>query len=116
MSQNELKWAKIVANDINIPLKVINTDPLVSGWSIKEALYQVEDPYLTLPLPMLATYRAIANAGVKVTLDGHGADELLGGYGELNHAFKISNKKETAELVSIMNSLVSGKYISNNNV
>jgi len=51
--------------------------------SISKAFYQVEDPYLTLALPMLATYKAIAEAGIKVTLDGHGADELFSGYGSL---------------------------------
>ena len=85
-----------------MPLKEVTIDPSNSGWSIQNAMYQVEDPYLTLPLPMLATYQAISNAGVKVTLDGHGADELLGGYGELSSALKISNSKQTAELISII--------------
>ena len=59
---------------------------------------------------MLATYRAISNSGIKVTLDGHGADELFSGYGHLTSAFKSSNQKETTELISIINSLKSGKY------
>ena len=112
-SLDEVKWARAISKDMNIPLNEVIIDPSNSGWTIKDALYQVEDPYLTLPLPMLATYRAISNAGVKVTLDGHGADELLGGYGELSSAFKSSNPKQTAELLSIMNSVVSGKYLSN---
>ncbi len=113
-SLDELDWARIASKDLNIPLQEVNIDPLNSKWSIQEALYQVEDPYLTLSLPMLATYRAISQAGVKVTLDGHGADELLAGYGELNSAFKSSNPKQTAELVSIMNSVESGTYQLNN--
>ncbi len=113
-SLDEVKWARIVAKRLNVPLEEINIDPLNCRWSIKDALYQVEDPYLTLPLPMLETYRAISNSGVKVTLDGHGADELLAGYGELNSAFKSSNPKQIDELVSIMNSLENGKYEKNN--
>lgn len=111
-SLDETKWAKIVTDAINVPLQKVTIDPLNSGWSINDALYQVEDPYLTLPLPMLATYRAISKSGIKVTLDGHGADELFSGYGHLTSAFKSSNPKETTELVSIINSLKSGEYES----
>ena len=108
---DETKWARVVTDAINIPLNEVNIDPLNCGWSINDALYHVEDPYLTLPLPMLATYRAISNSGIKVTLDGHGADELFSGYGHLTSAFKSSNPKETTELVSIINSLTSGEYL-----
>ena len=109
-SLDEVKWARVVTNAVKAPLYEVNVDPLDCGWSINEALYQVEDPYLTLPLPMLATFRAISNSGIKVTLDGHGADELFSGYGHLESAFHSSNPKETAELVSIIDSLESGQY------
>ena len=112
-SLDEIKWARILTNAVNVPLQEVTIDPLNSGWSINEALYQVEDPNLTLPLPMLATYRAISNSGIKVTLDGHGADELFSGYDDLIFAFKSSNAKETAELVSIVKSLESGQYRHN---
>tara|TARA_Y200000002_G_scaffold379883_1_gene390135 strand:- start:16932 stop:18818 length:1887 start_codon:yes stop_codon:yes gene_type:complete len=111
-SLDETKWARIVTDAANVPLKKVEVDPLNSGWSINDALFQVEDPYLTLPLPMLATYQAISKAGIKVTLDGHGADELFTGYGHLKHAFKSSNPIETAELISIINSLDNGEYNS----
>lgn len=110
-SLDETKWAKIVTNELKIPLQEVVIDPLNSDWSINEAIYQVEDPNLTLPLPMLQTYRVISNSGIKVTLDGHGADELLGGYGGFNCLFKSSNAEDLAELVSIEESLESGKYI-----
>lgn len=109
-SQDEIKWAEMVANLVGIPLQTVKINPINSEFSISEALYQVEDPYLTLPTPMLATYRAIANAGIKVTLDGHGADELFSGYGHLNAIFKVANPMQVAELVAIMRSLDSGNY------
>ena len=77
---DEVKWARIMTDSVKTPLHEVKINPLDCGWSINEALYQVEDPYITLPLPMLATYRAISNSGIKVTLDGHGADELFSGY------------------------------------
>ena len=77
---DETKWAKIITDSADTNLEKVIIDPNHSNWSISEALYQVEDPYLTLPIPMLETYRAISNADIKVTLDGHGADELFSGY------------------------------------
>ena len=112
-SLDESKWAKIMTDAVNTDLQKVTINPQSSKWSLDEAFYQVEDPFVTLPLPMLETYRAISNAGIKVTVDGHGADELFSGYGHLNSAFKSSNLKQTAELVSIINSLESGKYVLN---
>jgi asparagine synthase (glutamine-hydrolysing) len=109
-SLDESNWAKIVTDAANVNLQEVTINPNNSNWSINEALYQVEDPYLTLPFPMLETYRAISKAGIKVTIDGHGADELFSGYGNLKSAFKSSNLKQTSELVSIINSLKSGDF------
>jgi asparagine synthase (glutamine-hydrolysing) len=109
-SLDEIKWARILANYTNTSLHEVNINPKTSNWSINDALYQVEDPYLTLPLPMLDVYRAISKAGIKVSIDGHGADELFSGYGHLNAAIRSSDLKQTKELVSIINSLQSGNY------
>jgi asparagine synthase (glutamine-hydrolysing) len=43
-------------------------------------LYLYEDLTVTSPLPFVALYGQIKKAGVTVTLDGHAADELFGGY------------------------------------
>ena len=106
-SLDETSWARMVTDAVGIPLKKVTIDPFSSGWCVSEAMRQVEDPYLTLPTPMLATYRAISNAGIKVTLDGHGADELFSGYGHLHHAYKQANPKEAAEIAAIVDSLTS---------
>jgi asparagine synthase (glutamine-hydrolysing) len=57
---------------------------------------------------MLATYRAVSSSGIKVTLDGHGADELFSGYGHLEVAKKDANPKQLSELIAINRSLESG--------
>ena len=113
-NSDETKWAKIVTDAANTNLKKIIINPQSSNWSIYDALYQTEDPYLTLPLPMLETYREISKAGIKVTIDGHGADELFSGYGNLKSAFRSSNIKQTAEIAAIINSLKNGNYKLNN--
>ncbi len=111
-SLDESKWARLVTDSIGVQLEQVSIDPLNAGWSISDSLFQVEEPYLTLPLPMLATYRAISKAGIKVTLDGHGADELFSGYGHLSSAFRSANPKQAADLSQIINSLLSGNYRS----
>lgn len=112
-SLDELKWAKMVTDSLNTPLNVVEINPLNSGWQINQALYQVEDPYITLPFPMLATYNAISKAGIKVTLDGHGADELFSGYGHLNRALSSANPQQIAELIAIQESTSSGIFTPN---
>jgi len=107
---NETPFARMAAEHVGAALNVVTVDPLKSGWSLQEALFQVEDPYLTLPLPMLATYRAIRESGTRVTLDGHGADELLSGYGHLRFSeWDATQRTQLAEVRSIVNSLVSGE-------
>jgi asparagine synthase (glutamine-hydrolysing) len=112
-SLDESKWAKIVTDAANVNLENITIDPQTSNWSINEALYQVEDPYLTLPFPMLETYRSISKKGIKVTLDGHGADELFIGYGDMPNFFSIKNFKLFNELNLIQESTKTGIYSSN---
>ena len=52
-------------------------DPAAGIERLNEHLYYFEELYLTSPIPMMEIYRAVAARGVKVTIDGHGADELL---------------------------------------
>lgn len=109
-SLDEAHWAKMVTDSIGLPLTLVPTDPINSGWTIKEALYQVEDPYITLPLPQLATYRKISELGIKVTLDGHGADELFSGYGHLSAALLDANVNQAAEILAVQRSLSGQQY------
>jgi asparagine synthase (glutamine-hydrolysing) len=109
-SLDETRWASVVTHHVGAPLEAVEVNPLDCGWSIEEALYQVEDPYLTLPLPMLATYQAISRAGIKVTLDGHGADELFSGYGHLHLATRDATPEQVAEIEAIEASTRTGVY------
>ena len=106
---DEAAWAQIVTDRFDLPLQKVRIDPAGGHWSVLEALYQVEDPYLTLATPMLETYRAISKEGIKVTLDGHGADELFSGYGHLQNAFKDANRGQARDLHAIIQSLTTGK-------
>jgi len=102
---DETHMAKLVTNFIGVPLKCVDINPAKSSWSIEEALWQTEDPYMTLPLPHIETYRAISDLGIKVTLDGHGADELFCGYVHLHSAFPNATSEQVAELLAIERSM-----------
>lgn len=78
---DEDEYATLAAEYVNIPLHRIVIDPLTEVDKLLDYLYLFEDPYSTSPVPCIQTYKAVRDAGIKVTLDGHGADELFGGYG-----------------------------------
>lgn len=47
---------------------------------VDEAMQALDDIYISLPTAIWKIYRAVRANQVKVTLDGHGADEAFGGY------------------------------------
>ena len=85
---DETYYAKKVVDHIGIKASYIEVDPLKYWNKIDDYLYLFEEIYLTSPIPMIATYKAIKEHGITVTLDGHGADEQFSGYGpSLFYAF-----------------------------
>jgi asparagine synthase (glutamine-hydrolysing) len=109
---DETSWARIVTNHLSIPLHPVTIEPANSVWGLQDSIRQVEDPYITLPLPMLCTYRAIKESGITVTLDGHGADELFSGYGDLYLDLMRSDVRRAKEIVAVTNSLSTGEYFN----
>jgi asparagine synthase (glutamine-hydrolysing) len=86
---DEACYARAVSEHIGVPATFIEVDPLKSIDRLDEYFYTFEDFYITSPIPFMQTYSAVREHGVKVTLDGHGADELFGGYsGDYLHALK----------------------------
>lgn len=106
---DEYEWAKSFADDYDIELVKCLINPEEYSGRLSESLAFMEDPYITSPIPMLQTYKAISENGIKVTLDGHGADELFSGYGHLSHCLTMSSWQNAKNSLSIINSLSSGK-------
>jgi asparagine synthase (glutamine-hydrolysing) len=60
---------------------------------IDQALQSLDDVYIGVPTAIWRLYREMRRAGVLVSLDGHGADELMGAYSQANErlAFEVRN-------------------------
>lgn len=77
---DETTYAEMAANHVGVDINKVMVRASISPSKLFEYLYICEDPYITSPIPFMQTYESIVNSGIKVTIDGHGADELFGGY------------------------------------
>lgn len=77
---DESRYARMVTDHIGIEATFLDIDPLKAIDQLNDYLYLFEDIYLTSPIPFMMLYGAMKYHNVKVTIDGHGADELFGGY------------------------------------
>ena len=77
---DETYYARKVTDYLGIDSTEVVIDPVEGLDSLPDYIYTFEDIYITSPVPMMQLYGKIKENGVTVTLDGHGADELFGGY------------------------------------
>lgn len=77
---DETVYAKSVVDKHGLDAKFIDIDPRKSLDKLDFYFYQFEEIYPTSPIPMVQLYSGMREGGVRVTLDGHGADELFVGY------------------------------------
>lgn len=77
---DETNYANIAAQYVGIDIDEVMVSAKISADELLEYMYICEDPYITSPIPFMQTYKSIADSGIKVTIDGHGADEMFGGY------------------------------------
>lgn len=77
---DEARFAQRVAEHAGIKAEILPIDPAKHVHELRRMLYLYEDITITSPIPFMALYGRIKQAGVTVTLDGHAADELFGGY------------------------------------
>ncbi len=101
---DESKYAKMVTDHLGIDATFTNIEPLAHWDKLEDYFYLFEDLYITSPLPMIMLYGSVKQNGVTVTLDGHGADELLSGYqqGNLESLWDAKfNPAATKDILSI---------------
>lgn len=78
---DETDKAVLTARHAGVRLHTVPQDPADIPRTLLRDLWLLEEQHLTLPSPFMRLYEAVRRHGVKVTLDGHGADESLAGYG-----------------------------------
>lgn len=79
-TMDESHYAQMVTDYLGIKSTRVVIDPVKAIDDFENYLYLFEDVYLTSPIPMMQLYHALRENGTLVTIDGHGADELFGGY------------------------------------
>lgn len=76
---DEMQYAEIVAKQSDVRLHKVYVDDLIEK-EIDNILYSFESIYAGMPDAAYRIYKEQKKAGYKISIDGHGADELLGGY------------------------------------
>ena len=86
MAEEAAAWAQVIPTFLNID----RTDALTE---LDQILDDNDDIYIGLPTAIWLIYRELNRQKVPVSLDGHGADELMGGYLQdgQSGAFRIRN-------------------------
>lgn len=119
-SQDESYYAKQVTDYLGIESTFLEIDP-VKGWeNIEKYVYLFEDFHLTSPVPMMMLYGELRNNNTLVSIDGHGADELLGGYAfDILYAYgDACSEEERGEIANICagmnnNGVENNKWLTN---
>ncbi|MCS6796555.1 MAG: asparagine synthase (glutamine-hydrolyzing) [Raineya sp.] len=84
---DEQEYAKAVVEHLGIEAIFQEISKTDSVEKLEEYLWYFEEIYLTSPVPMTEIYKSMRKHNIIVSLDGHGGDELLAGYG--NALFNI---------------------------
>ncbi len=111
---DESAYAKKVTDFLGINSTFVNIDPLKAVDKLDEMIYLFEDVYLTSPIPMMLLYNALKRDNTVVTIDGHGADELFGGY-TFDFINALSDAKGKAERDMILDAYIESFPKSGNN-
>ncbi len=99
-TMDESVFAKRVTDHLKIPATFVEIKPEEAIEKLDRFIYLFEDVYLTSPIPMMLLYGELRKDGTYVTIDGHGADELFGGYTfDFIHALDDAKTKEEKDWI-----------------
>ncbi len=85
---DEEKYAQIVAKTTQTPIEVVKKDKEDVKNSIDHIFYHFESIYLGMPDSPYRIYKTQNAQGYKISIDGHGADEMLAGYSRYLDAYQ----------------------------
>lgn len=80
MSNDESPEAEIAADWAGVTPSTLNLGNENAIENIEQILDDFDDVYISLPSAVWQLYKQLRSQKVLVSLDGHGADELMGGY------------------------------------
>jgi asparagine synthase (glutamine-hydrolysing) len=87
--RDELNYAADVATHCRLPLVVTELRPeMKAGDSLLKFVYQLESISPDFHFGVFQNFKAISDKGIKVVLDGNGADELFVGYQHMVSAIR----------------------------
>jgi len=105
---DESKYARKVLDNVNVRGDFVEINPLDYWGNLNKYFYLFEELYITSPIPMISVYKKLKDNGITVTLDGHGADDMLSGYGHLLEALwdNWSSPKSINEIIETHQSTI----------
>lgn len=80
LDNDELPYAQMAARWAGVTPTILGFGEEDALSDIQQALWSLDDVYIGLPTVIWQLYREMRRNEVLVSLDGHGADELMGGY------------------------------------
>lgn len=99
---DETVYAKEVLSYFNAQGNFVPIDGQIALDNLADDLYYFEEVYRTPPSPMMQLYKQYREDGNYVSLDGHGPDELLSGYGNFMFmAFLDTSPLQFKEVMNI---------------
>ncbi len=105
MANDELPEAKEAAAWAGVTPSIFNVGDKEAIEDIDRILDDFDDVYISLPSAVWQIYRQLRRQKVLVSLDGHGADELMGGYRQSGLALAFHLRNLIANYTSCHSSL-----------
>ena len=97
-SNDETPEAMEAAAYAEVTPHVLSFDSQDSLTQIDAILTDLDEVYIGLPTAPWQIYRELRTSRTLVSLDGHGADELMGGYRQAGQAFGFALRNQAARL------------------
>lgn len=97
---DESVYAKKVTDHLGIESTFLDIEDTVSESELYKYIYQFEELYTNMQVPMIKIYEQERKYNTLVSIDGHGADELFGGYSfDIIKAIPDASSKEIDQIV-----------------
>lgn len=99
-SNDETPMALEAAQHAGVTTHLLDLSELDDIAIVEQVLEDLDDVYISLPAAPWQIYRALRQHGTVVSLDGHGADEMMGGYRQGGQGFAFALRNQLAGIAS----------------